>query len=121
MAAPRQADGYERSDADPRLIAAIAAGTAAFVALVPLTLRAAYPSVARPAQFESLPQPPQLIWEITPRAALAASRSHDAARLTGYGWIDRQQGTVRIPIDRASEILAKRGLPGWPVRAAGAP
>ncbi len=35
--------------------------------------------------------------------------------LKSYGWIDRDKGVVRIPIDRAIEILAERGLP---VRAA---
>lgn len=31
--------------------------------------------------------------------------------LTSYGWIDRDQGIVRIPIELAMEILAERGLP----------
>lgn len=29
--------------------------------------------------------------------------------LTSYGWIDRDAGTVRIPIDRAMALLAERG------------
>ncbi|HLH35838.1 MAG TPA: hypothetical protein VKX41_14285 [Alloacidobacterium sp.] len=28
-----------------------------------------------------------------------------------YSWIDRSKGTVRIPIDRAMELIAQRGLP----------
>lgn len=28
-----------------------------------------------------------------------------------YSWIDRSQGKVRIPIDRAMELIAQRGLP----------
>ena len=28
--------------------------------------------------------------------------------LTSYGWVDKSAGTVRIPIDRAMEILAAR-------------
>ena len=31
--------------------------------------------------------------------------------LDSYGWIDREAGLVRIPIDRAMELLAERGLP----------
>jgi hypothetical protein len=31
--------------------------------------------------------------------------------LNGYGWIDQQHGLVRIPIDRAIDLLAQRGLP----------
>jgi hypothetical protein len=34
--------------------------------------------------------------------------------LKSYGWIDRERGIVRIPIDRAIEILAQRGLPVRP-------
>jgi len=31
--------------------------------------------------------------------------------LDTYGWIDRQHGIVRLPIDRAMELLLERGLP----------
>ncbi|QNI31458.1 hypothetical protein H7849_20640 [Alloacidobacterium dinghuense] len=31
--------------------------------------------------------------------------------LDNYSWIDRSKGTVRIPIERAMELIAQRGLP----------
>ncbi len=31
--------------------------------------------------------------------------------LTTYGWIDQQKGVVRIPITRAIQLTAERGLP----------
>jgi len=34
--------------------------------------------------------------------------------LDNYTWADRAQGKVRIPIDRAMELLAQRGLPVAP-------
>lgn len=34
--------------------------------------------------------------------------------LNNYSWTDRSQGKVRIPIDKAIEILAQRGLPVAP-------
>jgi hypothetical protein len=37
--------------------------------------------------------------------------------LYSYGWVDGKPGTVRIPIERAMELLVQRGLP---VRAEGA-
>jgi hypothetical protein len=37
--------------------------------------------------------------------------------LYSYGWVDEKAGTVRIPIERAMELIAQRGLP---VRAQGA-
>lgn len=33
---------------------------------------------------------------------------------TGYAWVDPTQGRVRIPLDRAMDIVATRGLPKWP-------
>ena len=31
--------------------------------------------------------------------------------LNTYGWVDKQNGIVRLPIDRAMELLLQRGLP----------
>ena len=31
--------------------------------------------------------------------------------LHSYGWIDEKKGVVRIPIERAMELTAQRGLP----------
>lgn len=39
--------------------------------------------------------------------------------LENYSWIDESRGTVRIPIERAMELIAERGLPVAPVTAAG--
>ena len=34
--------------------------------------------------------------------------------LASYDWIDKDKGVVRIPIDKAMELLAQRGLPVLP-------
>jgi hypothetical protein len=34
--------------------------------------------------------------------------------LNSYGWIDEKAGTARIPIERAIDLLAQRGLPVRP-------
>ena len=34
--------------------------------------------------------------------------------LNSYGWIDRSRGIVHIPIRRAMELLAERGVPAAP-------
>jgi hypothetical protein len=31
--------------------------------------------------------------------------------LTTYDWVDKEQGLVRIPVDRAIDLLSRRGLP----------
>lgn len=35
--------------------------------------------------------------------------------LDHYSWVDRSKGTVRIPMERAMEIIAQRGLPVAPL------
>lgn len=42
---------------------------------------------------------------------LAKLRAAEDANLDSYGWIDRNSRTVRIPIDRAMQLLLERGLP----------
>jgi hypothetical protein len=49
--------------------------------------------------------------EVKPGASLAELRAAEDADLNSYGWIDRNTGTVRIPIDRAMQLLLDRGLP----------
>ena len=39
--------------------------------------------------------------------------------LYSYGWVDEKAGTVRIPIERAMELIAQRGLPVRPQGEAG--
>ena len=42
---------------------------------------------------------------------LREMRAGEDAALNSYGWVDRDAGIVRIPVDRAMEILAMKGLP----------
>jgi hypothetical protein len=45
---------------------------------------------------------------------LADLHQREDLLLNYYSWIDRSRGTVRIPIDRAMELVAQRGLPVAP-------
>ena len=38
-------------------------------------------------------------------------RKGEAEKLDSYGWVDKEGGVARIPIDRAMEVLMQRGLP----------
>ena len=49
---------------------------------------------------------------------LKALHAEEDKLLNGYAWVDPKQGIVRIPVDRAIEVLAKRGLPSRGVTAA---
>ena len=52
---------------------------------------------------------PQL--EIDERTELNKARLSEEDRLSTYDYIDKDAGTVRIPIDRAMDLLVQRGLP----------
>lgn len=58
------------------------------------------------------PPPPRL--ETAEGEQLAAYRTAAEQRLDSYGWVDRQSGTVRIPIAQAIDRLAQGGLPVAP-------
>jgi hypothetical protein len=46
---------------------------------------------------------------LEPRIALRAAED---AQLSTYGWVDRQAGVARIPIDRAMQLIVEQGVPG---------
>ncbi len=64
---------------------------------------------ARLATGDQLPPEPRL--EVSPRANLEEFRAAEEKALGTYGWVAREKGTVRIPIKRAMELIAERGLP----------
>ena len=80
-------------------------------------------------QLGNMPSNPQLqnkIAEITqtfptPRVQtddgnqdIATLHAREEILLNHYTWVDRSKGTVRIPIERAMEIVAQQGLPVTP-------
>lgn len=77
-------------------------------------------SLARPAG-EAPPEPRLLIDEPT---NLRDFRAREAQSLEHYGYVDQATGAVRLPIERAKELLLERGLPvraGQPQAPATAP
>ncbi len=56
------------------------------------------------------PYPPPAL-QRDPHADLLKLRAREDSVLTGYGWVNRDSGVVRIPVARAMEILVARGLP----------
>ena len=44
-------------------------------------------------------------------ADLDSVRREEQATLESYGWVDRSGGVVRIPIERAMELVAKESAP----------
>jgi hypothetical protein len=50
----------------------------------------------------------------TPIPDLKTVHAEEDRILNGYGWVDPQRGVVRIPIDVAIDVLARKGLPSRP-------
>ena len=58
--------------------------------------------------------PPQPRLQVAPQAEIHSywEQQHDI--LESYAWVDRHNGVVRIPIQRAMELVVQRGLSGRP-------
>ena len=56
-------------------------------------------------------QPPQPRLQSNPAGDMARFRAWENGILTNYSWVDRPAGVVRIPIERAMDLIAERGLP----------
>jgi hypothetical protein len=106
---------YERSDADPRLIGALALGIVVFLIATPFLLHAGYSNAVNIGGGPpNLPKPPPPRLQVEPKADLERLHSYERGKLQTFGWVDRDRQIARIPIDRAMQLLAERGLPGWP-------
>lgn len=68
-------------------------------------------TVDRLSQPQGLPVPPRPRLQTDPRGDLLALREAEDRTLTTYGWVDRNAGIVRIPIDQAMKLTVDRGLP----------
>ena len=66
-----------------------------------------YPLAA--GQDDRVPPEPRL--QTNPREDLADLREREDALLRSYGWVDKNAGVVRIPIDDAIKLTLQRGLP----------
>ena len=66
-----------------------------------------------PAQATQIaPQlPPEPRVEEKPYLQLQNLRTLEDHVLSSYAWVDQSEGTVRIPVDRAMDIVAQKGLP----------
>lgn len=56
-------------------------------------------------------KPPEPRLESSPASTLAEVRTREDSLLNAYHWMNKDSGIARIPIERAMEIIAARGLP----------
>ena len=77
----------------------------------PLTMMArpsSVPVTPRLQPFPSQTLPPNAT---TPVTDMAEMRAAEDASLNKAGWVDRQKGVVRLPIETAKQLVVQRGLP----------
>ena len=72
---------------------------------------AAGPAATLPDQAANFPGP---ALRTDPTAEPEAYRREKEKLLTGWGWVDRDNGLARIPVERATILLEQRG---WPDQA----
>lgn len=82
------------------------------------TVEAEYPLAAEASE-PRLPAEPRL--QRIPANEIADFRRREEAILHGYGWIDKDAGVVRIPIEDAMRLTVERGLPSRPDASATVP
>ena len=112
---------HEKSDVNVRVPAMVVIGLAVLTAVGMIVSwlvfdhysarqrAAAKPASPLAATLPKEPPAPQL--QVDPRLDLKKLRSEEEQILSSYGWMDKNTGVVRIPIDRAIQILAEKGLP----------
>jgi hypothetical protein len=111
--------GHEHREANLGLIIYSAIGLAVVVAAVMVLMWGTFNLIKNqemsnqeslsPLATTTLPPEPRL--EEHPSQSLLQLRQNEEQILTGYTWQDQKAGTVRIPIDRAMDLIAQRGLP----------
>jgi hypothetical protein len=105
---------YEREDVSPKIIGLFGIATLVFLAAMPFVLMAGYSHTLGDVDRRLAVEPPAPVLQVDPRGDLAEFRAKEEARLSSYGWVDRGKGIVHIPIDRAMQEIAAKGIPDFP-------
>jgi hypothetical protein len=112
--------GYELSDLNPGYVGLFGMGLAVVlvIAVVVASLLIHYKTVQYVRHETPIPQLArereatlEMRLQVDAQNELREMRAAEDATLHSYGWVDKNAGIVRIPVDRAMEILAKKGLP----------
>jgi len=99
------------------LVSLAARGVIAYFARrYPAAVENPLPPVANPGPLVTAPK---LLAH--PAEEMRKLRAHEDAVLTTYSWVDPDRGIVRIPIERAIDLVAARGLPVMTNQVAAAP
>ena len=75
-----------------------------------------YAAISPLYQPQELPPPPRL--QADPVLDLKKLRADEERILRSYGWVDRANGVVRIPVEHAIDLIVEKGLPLKPEASA---
>jgi hypothetical protein len=112
--------GHELSDLRPGYVAFFAFGLFAVlvISVVIASLIIHYKTVQHAKQDTLMPRlagereaMPEPRLQVGAPNELRQLRAAEETALNSYGWVDKDAGIVKIPVDRAMEILVKKGLP----------
>ena len=112
-------EGYEHADANVRSIYRFGAALAILILVVMWAMVHTYnffakhESLGPPASpFENQRElPPQPRLQPHPATDLKRYCEVEQEQLSTYGWVDKNNGLVRIPVDRAMDVVLQKGLP----------
>jgi hypothetical protein len=113
---------HEQSDVDFRAILGFGAALVAVAVAVHLIIYALFGYFTRREGVQAPPEyplaaaqgrrePPEPRLQTDPRQDLTDLRAREDELLGSYGWVDKNAGLVRIPIDAAMKLTLERGLP----------
>jgi hypothetical protein len=64
-----------------------------------------------PLAVGQLKEPPTPHLQSQPFKDIYNLRQGETEKLTSYGWVDKDGGVARLPIDRAMEVMLEKGFP----------
>jgi hypothetical protein len=113
---------HETTDADERAITKFGIALAFVIVISQLLLwwlfthlkqreQKMNPPVPAIVRIEAPREPPEPRLQPSPRLDLEKMHQAEDAVLNHYAWVDPDRGIVRIPIERALDLVAQRGLP----------
>jgi hypothetical protein len=78
------------------------------------------PPVSALVRAQAPTEPPEPRLQANPQADMRMMREREESVLNHYGWVDPNRGVVRLPIERALDLVAERGLPQFKAAEPGA-
>lgn len=114
--------GYEKRDANIKSLLQFGFWMAVVIAAALIGMRFMFgyfartmplgPNVAPFATTRELPPSPRL--QVLPHQELHDYCAEQNAAVSSYGWVNESSGVVRIPVDRAMDLILQRSLPARP-------